>query len=86
MDNNTLKLKWIDGQYNGARFRIANGFIQGSVHWDATVAKGQPTGYKVNVNGVRLTHLFDSIDEAKQAAERLIMKKLKECITLFEEA
>ena len=82
----SLKLKWTESQFNSSRAALPGGIIL-NVGW-AMTSQGQTGYYEASFNGNRLVtngepSKFDSIDEAKQAAENAARRILQKGLSIL---
>ena len=82
----SLKLKWTESQYNSSRAALPGGIIL-NANW-AMRTQGQNGYYEASFNGNGLVtngepSKFDSMDEAKQAAENAARRILQKGLSIL---
>ena len=71
-----MKLDWENGQSNGSAASAGRG-VKLSVQWDGI---NRDRSYIVNVNGLTLKADFATMDEGKEAAERLALNLVQDAL------
>jgi hypothetical protein len=75
-------MKWSEPRHSWTSARLPAGELKAG--WKA-VSKGDPTGYTASAFGRNLKGLFNSLEEAKAAAERAALQLLQASIAELED-
>lgn len=70
--------KWTEGNYGAIRWDSP--LINASIIWNSTREKGEPAGYKIGINGVKIKEIYTDLEEAKRVAEKYIVEECQKVI------